>query len=214
MKNIQLPQITLDRLLNLEVGESGYIIMPIDTKGISFNNQDENFTIVKAFDCVWCKGKDPNCTDCYGTGKIWDIDCESKDEFVNKYSPLQQGDEFYVGENKYKSAPTSGVTSLNIQNMNTLQIDIQADQMQPQQSRFCGTCLSVEVVKANKLWLNGASRITGIQDLGHNDPDSDSKLEVQCFYEVVVYQHNKLHNTNIIPSKDDNVFLIEVKRDK
>lgn len=30
----------------------------------------------KEFECAWCKGKDPQCTDCYGTGKVWDIDIE------------------------------------------------------------------------------------------------------------------------------------------
>ena len=41
-------------------------------------NDEIYFETAKEFICDWCKGKDPSCTDCYGTGKIWDIDKEYK----------------------------------------------------------------------------------------------------------------------------------------
>lgn len=37
---------------------------------------DIAYETAKEFECSWCKGKDPHCIDCYGTGKIWDVDLQ------------------------------------------------------------------------------------------------------------------------------------------
>ena len=78
-------------------------MFPIDTNKISINLNEENelyFNSAYKFECSYCKGKDSQCTDCYGKGYIWDLDCESKEEFIAKYSPIQKGDkDIFVQEN-------------------------------------------------------------------------------------------------------------------
>ena len=60
--------------------------------------KDDGFLSAREFVCDTCKGKGDMCTDCYGTGKSYDLDCESEEEFIKKYSPLQVGDEFEIVE--------------------------------------------------------------------------------------------------------------------
>ena len=134
MTNIQLPQITKDRLLELEAGEIGTFIVPIEISDKAFSSK------------------------------------ELYKELIIEESPLQSGDKFYIG-----SADTA------------------PDKMQPHQSRFQGKCLSVEVIKINSIV---------------SPNDMLNKLK----YNAIVFQHNKLFNTNITPIMDDYVFLIEIKR--
>ena len=212
MKNIQFPQITKDRLLKIEVGESGYIIMPID-------KQDKNSIKNYKF-----------CCDVNNSKPIF----KPLLEFM---PPLQQGDNFYIGEDLYGaiSTKTLGLSGMPVgiskvttkKRFSNLSLDdyfvvhcfkeiaelekmeqehlyniptsikktMDADQVQPCQSRFHGECLSVKIVKINSIVLF---------------TDMLNKLK----YNAIVFQHNKLHNTNITPSMDDYVFLIEIRRDK
>ena len=175
MKNIQLPQITTDRLLKLDVGDSGYIIIPAEDIERDFLYIDE--------------GRNPI--------------------YVNliSYSPLQQGDKFYIGEEFaiYENPfGTQEIVSYGTWKSNLYvgdKSEVQpADQMQPRQSRFHGTCLSVEVTSIN--W----------QEYLNNHKDSYSFGEE--YMDILVDQHNILHKTNIVPSMKDYVFLVEVRRNK
>jgi len=186
MNNIQLMQIITDKLIDLKVGESKHIIIPINNQEINIHDRDTNWHSAKCFECPWCKGKDPYCPDCYGTGKIWDIDCESKDEFISKYSLMQQGDKFYIGE-KFND----GATDTSI---------ISANQIMPDQSRFHGECLSVDIIRVGDL--------QAIQ-LGCKDSNKG-----RAKYKKIISQYNKLHNTNITTSMENYVFLIEARRTK
>ncbi len=96
MKPIQLNEEQIKVLLN----GASMLVMPIDNNRISIMIDNEHDTLSSAykFQCNYCKGKDPKCTDCYGNGYIWDIDCESKEEFILKYSPLQTGEKYFVQE--------------------------------------------------------------------------------------------------------------------
>jgi len=185
MKNIQLPQITKDRLLELKVGESGNIIIPIseEIEVIINNNTDKEYG-----DCLRYKDKSDG-----------HISIRSYDEFFKKWSLLQQGDKFYIGEEFaiYKnpfgsqSIISYGTWKSNLYIGDKSEVQ-SANQMQPHQSRFQGECLNVEVVK--------------MQDI--------QPRNILINYHRIFAEHNKLHNTTVTPSMDDYVFLLEVRRDK
>ncbi len=92
-KGIELSKESYNALLN---GASKFII-PITDENICISQTGSpNYIFWTAynFECNNCKGKDPQCTDCYGKGKVQDLDCESEEEFIKKYSSLQVEDEF------------------------------------------------------------------------------------------------------------------------
>jgi len=222
MKNIQVSQITKDRLLGLEVGDNGYIIMPIDKnvlidhidsylsvgitlitpttkrwskEEIAENNKREQCMIFKNFSRK-DKGKSREfITRCQTPSEAKKtIDLHNK----NRHSPLQQGDKFYVGEEFYITENESIVYRSCISDIETIayhnQVSKQmfSDQMKPDQSRLQGECLGVEVVKMKDI----------------------QPRNILVNYHRVFAEHNKLHNTNITPSMEDYVFLIELRRDK
>lgn len=160
---IELPKQTIDTLLN----GASMIIVPIEDKNISIQ-LDEGEFIQSAynFECDWCKGNDANCTDCYGLGRRWDIDCESKKEFVDKYYPLQKGDEFFIQEEfkyvgcKAENSPMSTYRRIaysDHENYNDKGVAtgkakvIDASQMTQEQSRYKGIVVDVEVKRVQYL---------------------------------------------------------------
>lgn len=184
MKNIQLPKITLDRLLSVEVGESGYIIMPIN-----FNHTMYSFLFE------------------HGTNNF------KKDVAIAVLSPLQQGDKFFLGE-EFACDKGSGdyIYTKDLKNV-PREFIATALQMQPHQSRFpLGTCLNVEVVKPEEMDFDKALTFYPYETC---DEDGLAIYEhLELYVDDLASQHNKLHGTNIIPSMDDYVFLLEVRREK
>ena len=90
---------------------------------------------------------------------------------------------------------------------------IEASQMTPEQSRFHGVVVDVNVVQVKYLEMmeNSYDKL-GIQ--------FDSRMldmsyrPFQAMYNRLVFQHNEIHGLSIKPSLDDYVFYITIKRTK
>lgn len=241
--NIQLPQISLDWLLQLKVGEEGNIIVPIDSKHKDIDVQD---------DLIYYERDTPesNCISGYFSSEL-------VEDFIKTESPLQKDEEFYVGEDLYGAIDTKTLTlsgekvgystvttakrypelkdedfivfnvskkeaelekseSEHIYNLDaTVKRTKEASQMTPEQSRLHGVCVDVEVHKYMDIcsveWDNNISKLHSFKKgnvmcCGCDDVDKED------YYNILVSQHNALHNTNIEPSLDDYVFYITIKR--
>ena len=89
MKSLNIPKESQDALLNgasmfiipLSSGQQNfeeYLIDPIDIISKYKIGDEVYFETAKEFICDYCKGKNSNCTDCYGTGKVLDVDKQFK----------------------------------------------------------------------------------------------------------------------------------------
>lgn len=142
MKAIQINQQQVKAYKN---GATMFII-PITDKNISIQlDKGEFIQSAYSFECDWCKGKDANCTDCYGLGRRWDIDCESKKEFVAKYSPLQIDDEFFLEYTEYAEP-------FNFCNGNKIDF------------KLLDVCLDVEVKRIQNITLDECEKVCGYKD--------------------------------------------------
>lgn len=155
MVGIQLNQEQIEAYRN---GATMFVV-PIDRKDISISSKEEDFQSSRKFLCEYCGGRTPACGECYGEGWNWDLDCESEEEFISKYSPLQKGDEFFIQEDWnycsiysghyiYKASFSKNYHSKKLVDRMKWQ---DASQMQEHQSRFKDVCLDVEIKRVQDL---------------------------------------------------------------
>lgn len=165
---------------DLPKGATAFIKL-VNNDKISIQADEDTFHSAYKFTCDWCKGNDPTCTDCYGTGFIWDLDCESKEEFIKKYSLLQAGDKFFIQE---EFNP----------NMFPHMEYLPASQMTYEQSRTKGTVISVECKRVKDLtseeickvcnWAyNEYTKTESWHKIYHTDFKSFCKLQKVLDYE-------------------------------
>jgi hypothetical protein len=135
MTNIQLPQITLDRLLKLKVHEECGVIVPLPNKLFNIEIKDDMISYEK---------NTPSIEHIRG---VWTN--EYLESFVEAYSPLQPNEKFYIGETGYYGKGThSDCFTIETNNLTIkfLGDRIQAaSQMTPEQSRFHGVCVNVKM---------------------------------------------------------------------
>lgn len=182
-------------------------LFPIDINKISINLNEENglyFNSAYKFECSYCKGKDSQCTDCYGKGYIWDLDCESKEEFIAKYSPIQKGDkDIFVQEYAYQTDigkmyynVRSEAGSYYIPKENgTL---IVASQMTKEQSRYSfSECIAVRVIRIQDITIKDISKLMWEEDW------------IVGAIEYLYNQQMQEQNINRTYEDNDYVFLVE-----
>ena len=226
---IQSTKQTIDALLN---GASMFIV-PIYDKNISIQSDESEFLhSAYNFECDWCKGKDTNCTDCHGFGRRWDIDCESKQEFISNYSKLQIGDEFFIREDfiekdisesnyfysvepEYEQAYRNDY-SIEDKYLNALHpkedelletVDWQdASEMTEEQSRYKGVVVDIEVKKFGDIRTAREMQST----LGTNCISKSGHVCIEDVDKMILGMKSMIQN-----SKDNPyVFLYTVKRIK
>ena len=176
-------------------------IFPIDNENISIDSRNPDvFLSAYKFECSYCKGKDSQCTDCYGKWYILDLDCESKEEFIAKYSPIQKGDkDIFVqedfrfneyGDYEYKTGLNTKVTShLNINQWKP------ASKMTKEQSRYSfNEWIDVIVVR--------------VKDITY-EQISDIQIDCSITFEDFYNQQLKEQNINRTYEDNDYVFLVE-----
>ena len=200
MKSIELTQ---SQIKAKEAGATMFLFT-IDNENISIDSRNPDvFLSAYKFECSYCKGKDSQCTDCYGKGYIWDLDCESKEEFIAKYSTIQKGDkdifvqeEFWQYENDilYKSNSDEEML-LNGDYEPTSSFKwIPASQMTKEQSRYSfNECIDVRVVRAQEI---------NIKDI--------PKIQTEMWmFDDWYNQQMKEQNINRTYEDNDYVFLVE-----
>ena len=213
MKSIELTQ---SQIKALQSGATMFLL-PIDINKISINLNEENglyFNSAYKFECSYCKGKDSQCTDCYGKGYIWDLDCESKEEFIAKYSPINKGDKDIFVKEEFQ---LNGYDFWNVIYKNTcLNIPtpfkwIPASQMTKEQSRYSfSECIDVKVVKVQD-WIKyldtkNKKAIESFTFHVSNEPISQKRRRA---FESFYNQQLKEQNINRTYEDNDYVFLVE-----
>lgn len=215
-KGIELTQ----SQIKAKVAGATMFLFPIDINKISINLNEENglyFNSAYKFECSYCKGKDSQCTDCYGKGYIWDLDCESKEEFIAKYSPIQKGDkDIFVQEYAYQTDigkmyynVKSEAGSYYIPKENgTL---IVASQMTKEQSRYSfNECIDAKAIRVQD-WIKyldtkNKKAIESFTFHVSNEPISQKRRRA---FESFYNQQMKEQNINRTYEDNDYVFLIE-----
>lgn len=199
-------ELTQSQIKALQSGATMFLL-PIDINKISINLNEENglyFNSAYKFECSYCKGKDSQCTDCYGKGYIWDLDCESKEEFIAKYSPIQKGDkDIFIQEYAYQTDigkmyynVRSEAGSYYIPKENgTL---IVASQMTKEQSRYSfSECIAVRVIRIQDITIKDISKLMWEEDW------------IVGAIEYLYNQQMKEQNINRTYEDNDYVFLVE-----
>ena len=213
MKSIELTPSQIKALQS----SATMFLFPIDINKISINLNEENglyFNSAYKFECSYCKGKDSQCTDCYGKGYIWDLDCESKEEFIAKYSPINKGDKDIFVKEEFQ---LNGYDFWNVIYKNTcLNIPtpfkwITASQMTKEQSRYSfKECIAVRIVKVQgwMKYLNTKNKkaIESFTFHVSNEPISQKRRRA---FESFYNQQMKEQNINRTYEDNDYVFLIE-----
>lgn len=212
-KSIELTQTQIKAYEN----GSTIFLFTIDNENISIDSRNPDvFLSAYKFECSYCKGKDSQCTDCYGKGYSWDLDCESKEEFIAKYSPIQKGDkdifvqeEFWQYENDilYKSNSDSDEEMLLNGDYEPTSSFIwsNASQMTKEQSRFSfNECIDVKVVKIQTIIEHEIIRIFGNYTNRH--------IYLYCDFRDYYDQQMQEQNINRTYEDNDYVFLVEFKR--
>ena len=214
-----MPSIILTPI-QIKAKEAGatMFLFTIDNENISIDSRNPDvFLSAYKFECSYCKGKDSQCTDCYGKGYRWDLDCESKEEFIAKYSPIQKGDkDIFVQEYAYQTDigkmyynVRSEAGSYYIPKENgTL---IVASQMTKKQSRYSfNECIDVRVIRIQDWikYLNTKNKkaIESFTFHVSNEPISQKRRRA---FESFYNQQMKEQNINRTYEDNDYVFLIE-----
>ena len=197
-------ELTQSQIKALQSGATMFLFT-IDNENISIDLRNHDvFLSAYKFECSYCKGKDSQCTDCYGKGYIWDLDCESKEEFIAKYSPIQKGDkDIFIQEYAYQTDigkmyynVRSEAGSYYIPKENgTL---IVASQMTKEQSRYSfSECIAVRVIRIQDITIKDISKLMWEED---------------WIVGAIEYLYNQqLKEQNIDRTYEDNdyVFLVE-----
>ena len=209
-------ELTQSQIKALQSGATMFLL-PIDINKISINLNEENglyFNSAYKFECSYCKGKDSQCTDCYGKGYIWDLDCESKEEFIAKYSPINKGDKDIFVKEEFQ---LNGYDFWNVIYKNTcLNIPtpfkwIPASQMTKKQSRYSfNECIDVKVVRVQG-WMKyldtkNKKAIESFTFHVSNEPISQKRRRA---FESFYNQQMKEQNINRTYEDNDYVFLVE-----
>ena len=209
-------ELTQSQIKALQSGATMFLL-PIDINKISINLNEENglyFNSAYKFECSYCKGKDSQCTDCYGKGYIWDLDCESKEEFIAKYSPIQKGNKDIFVKEEFQ---LNGYDFWNVIYKNTcLNIPtpfkwIPASQMTKEQSRYSfSECIDVKVVRVQgwMKYLNTKNKkaIESFTFHVSNEPISQKRRRA---FESFYNQQLKEQNINRTYEDNDYIFLVE-----
>ena len=217
MKSIELTQ---SQIKAKQAGATMFLFT-IDNENISIDSRNPDvFLSAYKFECSYCKGKDSQCTDCYGKGYRWDLDCESKEEFIAKYSPIQKGDkdifvqeEFWQYENDilYKSnSDTDEEMLLNGDDEPTSSfIWSNASKMTKEQSRYSfSECIDVKAIRVKDITIESKIKI-----IGHIN--TNMELNKDAYNENFIYHYNQQmqeQNINRTYKDKDYVFLVEFKR--
>ena len=206
-------ELTPAQIKALQSGATMFLL-PIDINKISINLNEENglyFNSAYKFECSYCKGKDSQCTDCYGKGYIWDLDCESKEEFIAKYSPIKKGDKdiFVQEEFTTDSDEEYGINDELVYYSDTEDYLfgthednpqkyrnqwLPASQMTKEQSRYSfNECIDIKVVRVQEI---------NIKDI--------PKIQTEMWmFDDWYNQQMKEQNINRTYEDNDYVFLIE-----
>ena len=206
MKSIELTPIQIKAK---EAGATMFLFT-IDNENISIDSRNPDvFLSAYKFECSYCKGKDSQCTDCYGKGYRWDLDCESKEELIAKYSPIQKGDkdifvqeEFWQYENDilYKSNSDSDEEMLLNGDYEPTSSFIwsNASQMTKEQSRYSfNECIDVRVIRIQDITIKDISKLMWEEDW------------IVGAIEYLYNQQLKEQNINRTYEDNDYVFLVE-----
>lgn len=193
--------------IQIKAKEAGatMFLFTIDNENISIDSINPDvFLLAYKFECSYCKGKYSQCTDCYGEGYRWDLDCESKEEFIAKYSPIKKGDkDIFIQEYAYQTDigkmyynVRSEVGSYYIPKENgTL---IVASQMTKEQSRYSfSECIDVKVVRVQDITIKDISKLMWEEDW------------IVGAIEYLYNQQMKEQNINRTYKDNDYVFLVE-----
>lgn len=212
MKSIELTQ---SQIKALQSGATMFLFT-IDNENISIDSRNPDvFLSAYKFECSYCKGKDSQCTDCYGKGYSWDLDCESKEEFIAKYSPIQKGDkdifvqeEFWQYENDilYKSNSDSDEEMLLNGDYEPTSSFIwsNASQMTKEQSRYSfSECIDAKAIRVKDI----ARKYEMLNIIGVS-------LSGDIYSEFINFYNQQMKEQNINRTYKDNdyVFLVEFKR--
>ena len=213
-----MPSIILTPI-QIKAKEAGatMFLFTIDNENISIDSRNPDvFLSAYKFECSYCKGKDSQCTDCYGKGYRWDLDCESKEEFIAKYSPIQKGDkdifvqeEFWQYENDilYKSNSDSDEEMLLNGDYEPTSSFIwsNASQMTKEQSRYSfSECIDVKIVKIQTIREHEILRIFGNYTNRH--------IYLYCDFRDFYNKQMQEQNINRTYEDNDYVFLVEFKK--
>ena len=217
MKSIELTPIQIKAK---EAGATMFLFT-IDNENISIDSRNPDvFLSAYKFECSYCKGKDSKCTDCYGKGYRWDLDCESEEEFIAKYSPIQKGDkdifvqeEFWQYENDilYKSNSDSDEEMLLNGDYEPTSSFIwsNASQMTKEQSRYSfNECIDAKAIRVKDITIESKIKI-----IGHIN--TNMELNKDAYNENFIYHYNQQmqeQNINRTYKDNDYVFLVEFKR--
>lgn len=217
MKSIELTQ---SQIKAKEAGATMFLFT-IDNENISIDSRNPDvFLSAYKFECSYCKGKDSQCTDCYGKGYRWDLDCESKEEFIAKYSPIQKGDkgifvqeEFWQYENDilYKSNSDSDEEMLLNGDYEPTSSFIwsNASQMTKEQSRYSfNECIDAKAIRVKDITIESKIKI-----IGHIN--TNMELNKDAYNENFIYHYNQQmqeQKINRTYKDNDYVFLVEFKR--
>ncbi len=204
MKSIELTQ---SQIKALQPGATMFLFT-IDNENISIDSRNPDvFLSAYKFECSYCKGKDSQCTDCYGKGYKWDLDCESKEEFIAKYSPIQKGDKDIFVQEEFQ---LNGYDFWNVIYKNTcLNIPtpfkwIPASQMTKEQSRYSfSECIDVKVVRVKNITYEDKLKIC--QKFTYVENAFWRTKYFKDFYN----QQMKEQNINRTYEDNDYVFLVE-----
>lgn len=192
--------------IQIKAKEAGatMFLFPIDINKISINLNEENglyFNSAYKFECSYCKGKDSQCTDCYGKGYRWDLDCESKEEFIAKYSPIQKCDKDIFVQEEFQ---LNGYDFWNViykntcLNIPTLFKWIPAYQMTKEQSRYSfNECIDVRVIRIQDITIKDISKLMWEEDW------------IVGAIEYLYNQQMKEQNIDRTYEDNDYVFLVE-----
>lgn len=214
-----MPSIILTQSqIKAKVAGATMFLFPININKISINLNEENglyFNSAYKFECSYCKGKDSQCTDCYGKGYIWDLDCESKEEFIAKYSPIQKGDkdifvqeEFRVFDEMQRKQNIvwyrSEYPDLNLNGVCDLYNWQEPSQMTKEQSRYSfSECIDIRVLRVQDINAKESYMICG------NNVSKEYMFNGGLKFWK--YYNQQLKELNISRTYEDNdyVFLIE-----
>ena len=200
-------ELTQSQIKAKEAGATMFLFT-IDNENISIDSRNPDvFLSAYKFECSYCKGKDSQCTDCYGKGYRWDLDCESKEEFILKYSPIKKGDkDIFIQEYAYQTDigkmyynVRSEAGSYYIPKKNgTL---IVASQMTKEQSRYSfSECIDVRVIRIQDITIKDISKLMWEEDW------------IVGAIEYLYNQQMQEQKINRTYKDNDYVFLVEFKR--
>ena len=218
-------QVTKAQVATIEAGAT-MLMIPIDRTVHSIDMTD-GLKSARNFKCLECENsrarREP-CSDCYNKGYVYDLDCESENEFIGKYAPVQIGDKnvFIQEDFHLKGIEKDIIIYRHGISDNYTNKWLPASEMTKEQSRFTvDEVIDIKVVKVHEA-IHDYSTILESLSIGsikkfglkYHVPKSYMGHEQNAKQAFIEFYNAQLKEQNINRTYDDNDYVILLEANK